>query len=146
MLIFFGCLLIVMSILVVPNLFASKKEEITGFLKKLLLYQGLIGLIGCITGLIGLIQYFLKIAADIKPILWLTGILCCAMLVILGFFLCYNLIYTLFLTKGKKAEDNLEKMRTNTMPMQGKIAIIGFLLGIWSVMAVGMFTVSGVSN
>jgi hypothetical protein len=128
-----------MSILTVPNLFASKTEELTAFFKKNLLYQGLAGLATCIIGTIALIQCTLKIATVMAPILWLTEMLCTAALAFFGLLLSYNLIYILFLSKGKKSEENLNKMLTNIMPLQGKLSILGILLGIWSVVAAVMF-------
>jgi len=134
-----GCFLVILSVLAVPNLFASNKEELTVFFKKLLLYQGWIGLIVCILGAIGFVQCVLKIAVEGKPILWLTELLCTAALATIGFLLSYNLIYMLFLSKSKKSEENLNRMLSRIMPLQGKIAIFGAIIGIWSVMAVMMF-------
>jgi hypothetical protein len=136
--IFFGSLLTVVSILALPNLFLSKKNELTGFFKKLLLIQGWIGLITCIVGAIALVQCAMKIATMVA-VLWLNGMLCNAALTVIGFLLSYNFIYTYFLSKGKKTEDNLNKMRTRIMPLQGKISILGVLIGIWSIMAAVMF-------
>ena len=129
----------ILSVLAVPNLFASKKEELTVFFKKLLLYQGWIGLVACILGAIGFVQCVLKIAVEGKPILWLTELLCTAALAVIGFLLSYNVIYTFFLSKSKKSEENLNKMLTKIMPLQGKIAIFGIIIGIWSIMAAVMF-------
>ena len=140
--ILFGCLLTALGIFAIPNLFVSRKKEISDFFKKMLLHQGWIGLLVCIVGVMALIQSALKIATDIKPILWLTEMLCCAGLAILGFLLSYNLIYTIFLSKGKKAakeEETPNKMRTQIMPLQGKIGILCILIGVWSVMAAVMF-------
>ena len=140
--ILFGCLLTALGLFAVPNLFVSKKKEPTAFFKKLLLYQGWIGLAVCIVGIIAFIQYALQIATAGVPLLWLTNLLCSAGLAILGFFLSYNLIYTYFLSKGKKAEETEEtpdKMRTQIMPLQGKIGILCILIGVWSVMAAVMF-------
>jgi len=134
-----GCFLIALCILTTPNLFVSKKEEMSTFFKKILLYQGLAGLVACIVGTIMLIQCVLKIATVMAPILWLTELMCTAALASFGFLLSYNLIYSLFLIKGKKSEDNLHRMRTNMMPLQGKLSILGILLGVWSVTAAVMF-------
>jgi hypothetical protein len=145
MLIFFGCLLTVASILAVPNLFVSKKNDLANFFKKVIPYQGWLGLIVCIIGAVGLVQYALQITTKMEGVLlvlillWLTGMLCSAMLTFLGFLLSYNVIYTYFLAKKEKAEDNLKKMRTNIMPMQGKIGLLGILIGVWSIMAAVMF-------
>ena len=138
--IFFGCFLTILSILSIPNLFASKNENITGFFKKLLLYQGWIGLIACIIGVIGFVQYALKITDKLVIILWLTGLLCAVALALLGLLLSYNLIYTYILSNGKKSEENQEKMRTNAIPLQGKMGLLGLIIGIWSIMAVMMFS------
>jgi hypothetical protein len=137
--IFFGFLLTVASILAIPNLFVSKKDELTTFFKKLILLQGWIGLLTCIVGAIVFVQCAMKIATMMAPILWLTEMLCNAALTVLGFLLSYGVIYTYFLSKGKKAEENLNKMRTSVMPLQGKIGIFGVLIGIWSIMAAVMF-------
>ncbi|MCL2511499.1 MAG: hypothetical protein FWF09_05565 [Bacteroidales bacterium] len=137
--ILFGCLLVALGLFSIPNLFVSSKKEISDFFKKLLPYQGWIGLVVCIVGVMALIQYALKIATDIKPILWLTEMLCCAGLAILGFLLSYNLIYLYLIPKGKKAEETPDKMRTQIMPLQGKIGILCALIGVWSVMAAVMF-------
>jgi len=134
-----GCFLVALSILALPNLFVSKKGELTPFFKKLLLYQGCFGLIALIVGAMALIQCALKIAVMGIPILWLTDMLCYATLATLGFLLSYNLIYILFLSKGEKPEETPSKMRTSIMPLQGKISILGILIGIWSVMAAVMF-------
>ncbi|MCL2041786.1 MAG: hypothetical protein FWG84_07090 [Bacteroidales bacterium] len=134
-----GCCLFLLSAFAVPNLFVSKKKEISAFYKKLILYQGLVGLVACVLGAIALFQSTLKIAAEGKPILWLTEMLCTAALAVIGFLLCYNLIYTLFLAKGEKTEESRKKMLTGIMPLQGKIGLLGVAVGIWSVMAAVMF-------
>lgn len=145
MLIFFGCLLIAASILAIPNLFASKKDNPPNFLKKIIPYQGWIGLIVCIIGIVGLVQCALQITTEMEGVLlvlillWFTGMICNAMLVFLGFLLSYNLIYTYFLSKGKKSEENFNKIRTGIMPLQGKIGLLGILVGVWSIMAMMMF-------
>ena len=138
--VFFGCLLAALGLFTVPNLFVSKKKEPTAFFKKLLLYQGWIGLIVCIVGIMAFIQYVLKDTTnDMAPFLWLTMLLCSAGLAILGFLLSYNLIYTYFLSKGEKAKETPDKMHTRIMPLQGKIGLIGVLIGVWSIMAAMMF-------
>jgi len=139
--ILFGCLLTVVSILALPNLFVSKKDDFSDFFKKMILYQGLTGLIVGIAGVIGVVLFAMSIVTEMEGVLlvllmlWLTGMLCTALLAILGFLLSYNLMYTLFFSKGKKAPESLKKMRTRIMPMQGKIALLGILLGIWSIAA-----------
>ena len=152
--ILFGCLLVALGLFAIPNLFASKKKELTTFFKKLLLYQGWIGLAACIVGIMAFIQYVPKGATtDMTPFLWLTMLLCSAGLAILGFFLSYNLIYNYFLSKGEKVkeakeakpeeeiptEETQDKMRTQIMPLQGRIGILAILIGIWSIMAAVMF-------
>jgi len=137
--ILFGCFLTLLGILTIPNLFASKKEELTVFFKKIILCQGWLGLIACIIGVIGVIQCSMEIVMDIKPILWLTDMLCFAALAFLGFLLSYNLIFNYFLSKGKGKEQNTYKTLSNIMPMQGKIGMLGILIGIWSIMAAVMF-------
>jgi len=134
-----GCFLTALCMLAVPNLFVSKKEEMSAFFKKILIYQGVAGLISCIIGIIALIQYAIQIATMVA-VLWLTSMLCTASLAGFGFILSYNLIYTLFLSKGKNLGDNLHKMVANIMPLQGKLSIIGVIIGVWSIMATVMFT------
>jgi hypothetical protein len=134
-----GCFLTIISILAVPNLFVSKKEQMSVFFKKMLLYQGLAGLVACIVGIIALIHYAQQIAT-LVAVLWLTSMLCTATLASYAFLLIYNLIYLLFLSKEKNSVDNLQKMTANIMPLQGKLSILGIVIGVWSVMAAVMFT------
>jgi len=148
--ILFGCLLTALGLFSVPNLVVSKKKEISPFFKKLLLYQGIAGVVICVVGVMAFIQYVLKGGTVMVPYLWLTMLLCSAGLAVLGFLLGYNLIYLYLYSKGaktkaevpegEKAEEPQDKMLTHIMPLQGKIGIVVILLGVWSVMAAVMFS------
>jgi len=135
-----GCFLAALSILAIPNLFISKKEEMSDFFRKILLYQGLAGLISFIAGIIALIYYAPQII-EMVAVLWLTFMMCAVALAGFGFLLIYNLIFMLFLSKGKKTEVNHHKMTTSIMPLQGKLSILGIIIGVWSIMATVMFSV-----
>ncbi len=139
----YGITLILLSILAVPSLILSKKPNAKELLAKVEPYQGWIGLIFCIWGIWGIISSILNISLlGSAPIWWITLLAGSVVETALGFMLGYGTINKLFLGKNEKAKEKAENIREKIAPLQGKLGILGIIVGIWMIVASLLFTVA----
>lgn len=139
-LIYYGIVLIVLSIAAVPSLLLSRKPDAKELLDKIIPYQGWAGVIFCIAGIWGLIDAIIHI--DIlslpfwqAPFIWITWTAVAVMLILLGFILGYSLITKYALSKNETAKAKGEQVLAKLQPLQGTLGIIGVIVGLWSVIA-----------
>ena len=138
-----GITLILLSIVAVPSLILSKKPNAKELLAKIEPYQGWMGLVFCFWGVWGIITAILNLGWLTRaPIWWFTllagNIVCAA----LGFMLGSGLINKLFLTNNEAAKAKAEELRQRIAPKQGKLGILGILVGSWMIIASFLFTVA----
>jgi hypothetical protein len=133
---FYGIALILLGILAAPSFILSKTPEAKGVLDKIAPFQGWIGLVFCLTGLISVVQSLRYMSLLIKfvPVLWFTGLATGVMLVLLGFILAYPLIIR-FASNNEQAKAKADQLIAKLAPMQGKLGLGGIVLGIWCVIA-----------
>ena len=138
-----GITLILLSIIAVPSLLISKKPDAKELLEKVEPYQGWIGLIFCFWGAMGIITAVLNLG-------WLTSVPNWSVTFLagntistaLGIMLGSGLINKLFLSKSDVANAKATELRDKIAPKQGKIGIVGILVGIWMIIASFMWTVT----
>ncbi len=135
-----GISLVLLSVLAVPSLLLSKKPNAKELLEKIEPYQGWIGMIFCFLGIWGIISSVLTTGwLSYWPILWITYLIGNIVTAALGFMLGYGLINKYILSKNEEAKTTIEEMRTKIAPKQGKLGLIGLVLGAWMIVSSFLF-------
>jgi len=138
-----GITLILLSIIAVPSLILSKKPNAKELLEKVEPYQGWIGLVFCFWGVWGIITAVLNLNwLGIAPIWWVTLLVGNIVSAALGFMLSSGLVNKLFLSKNEAAQAKAEELRAKIAPKQGKLGIVGIIVGVWMIVASFMWTVA----
>ncbi|MGN7819311.1 hypothetical protein HGH92_03900 [Chitinophaga varians] len=139
----YGITLILLSIIAVPSLLLSKKPNAKELLEKVEPYQGWIGIIFCFWGIWGLVSAILNIGwLTSAPIWWLTLAAGSLVEASLGFLLGFPLINKFFLSNNEKAREKAAHIRTKVAPKQGKLGILGIIVGAWMIIASFLFTIA----
>ncbi|MFV0564868.1 MAG: hypothetical protein ACK5NB_03440 [Flavobacteriaceae bacterium] len=138
----YGISLVFLSILAVPSLILSKKPNAKELLEKIEPYQGWIGLVFCIWGIWGIISAILNLGwLTTAPIWWVTLLAGSIVEAGLGFMLGYGTISKLFLSNSENAKAKAEEIREKIAPKQGKLGILGIIVGVWMIVASLLFTI-----
>lgn len=136
-----GITLVLLSIIAVPSLVLSKKPNAKELLEKIEPYQGWIGLVFCILGVWGIITAILNIAwLTTAPIWWATLAAGSLVEAALGFMLGFGLINKLFMSNNTEAQEKAAELRSKIAPKQGKLGILGLIVGVWMIAASFLFT------
>jgi len=138
-----GITLILLSLIAVPSLLLSKKPNAKELLEKVEPYQGWIGLVFCFWGIWGIITAILNLGwLTSAPIWWVTLIAGNIVSAALGFMLGFGLINKFFLSKNDAAKEKAQELRAKIAPKQGKLGILGLIVGTWMIVASFMFMAS----
>ena len=136
----YGITLILLSIIAVPSLILAKKPNAKELLAKVEPYQGWIGLVFCFWGVWGIISAFLNMGwLTTAPVWWITLLAGSFVEATLGFMLGYSLINKLVLSKNATAIEKGERLRAKLAPKQGKLGVLGLIVGAWMIVASFMF-------
>ncbi|MDU1889320.1 MAG: hypothetical protein E6767_01400 [Dysgonomonas sp.] len=104
-------------------------------LDKLVPYQGWAGVVFCIWGVWGIISSILSLGMLSYGlwgiIYWVTLLAVSVVSALLGFILGYSLIVKYALSKNEAAREKGEQVLEKIRPMQGKIGLLGIILGAW---------------
>ncbi|WP_343488396.1 hypothetical protein [Allomuricauda sp. d1] len=139
----YGISLVLLSIIAVPSLILSKKPNAKELLEKIEPYQGWIGLIFCFWGAWGIISSILNLGLlTTAPIWWITLAAGSVVEVTLGFMLGSGLFNKLFLGKSPEAQQKAAELRAKIAPKQGKLGVLGIIVGVWMIVASFLFTIS----
>ncbi len=137
-----GITLILLSIIAVPSLILSKKPNAKELLAKVEPYQGWIGLVFCFWGAWGIITAILNLGwLTSAPIWWITLLAGNIVSATLGFMLGFGLINKLVLAKSEEAQEKAEQLREKIAPKQGKLGVLGLIVGAWMIAASFLFSV-----
>ncbi len=137
-----GITLILLSIIAVPSLILSKKPNAKELLAKVEPYQGWIGLVFCFWGAWGIITAILNLGwLTSAPIWWITLLTGNIVSATLGFMLGFGLINKLVLAKSEEAQEKAEQLREKIAPKQGKLGVLGLIVGAWMIAASFLFSV-----
>ena len=135
-----GITLILLSIIAVPSLLLSKKPNAKELLEKIEPYQGWIGLVFFFWGTWGIISAILNIGwLSVAPIWWVTLLAGCIVQALLGFMLGFGLINKFLLSKSEAAKEKANQVREKLAPKQGKLGILGLIVGAWMIVASFIF-------
>jgi hypothetical protein len=138
-----GITLVLLSIIAVPSLILSKKPNAKELLEKIEPYQGWIGIVFCFWGVWGIISAILNIGwLSVAPIWWITLLAGNIISAALGFMLGSGLINKFFLSNNDIAKAKAEELRAKIAPKQGKLGILGIIVGAWMIAASFLFTVA----
>ncbi|MDO6490411.1 MAG: hypothetical protein ABJD66_03655 [Cellulophaga sp.] len=138
-----GISLILLSILAVPSLLLSKKPNAKELLAKIEPYQGWIGMVFCFWGIWGIVSAILTIGwLSTWPILWITYLVGNIVTAALGFMLGFGLINKYVLSKNEAAKEKAEELRAKIAPKQGKLGLVGLILGAWMIVSSFLFVVA----
>lgn len=135
-----GITLILLSLIAVPSLLLSKKPNAKELLEKIEPYQGWIGLVFCFWGVWGIITAILNLGwLSSAPIWWITLLAGNIVSATLGFMLGFGLLNKFFLSKNEAAKEKAQELRANIAPKQGKLGVLGLIVGVWMIVASFMF-------
>ncbi|WP_417886621.1 hypothetical protein [Zunongwangia sp.] len=138
----YGITLILLSIIAVPSLILSKKPNAEELLAKVAPYQGWIGLVFCVFGIWGIISAILNLGwLTSAPIWWTTLLAGSVVEAGLGFMLGFALINSLVLKNNAAAQEKAATLREKIAPKQGKLGILGLIVGSWMIIASFLFAV-----
>jgi len=136
----YGLILIALGILAAPSMLLSRRPDAKEILDKITPYQGWIGLIFCILGIIGIIQAVLGLGMlTVFPIRWLSWLAGGVLQASLGFLLGYGMIQKNILSKNADASEKGEALLNKLRPMQGKLGLFAVIWGIWMIVSCIIF-------
>lgn len=130
-------LLVLLGVLGAANLIVAKRSDAQGAISKLTPYQGWIGIIALLWGVWSLIRLLLHLGSVMgsAPIWGITGLLCCLVMILLGFLLGYPVIAQYVLSKTEDARQKADQLRQKLIPFQAKLGLASIALGIWGLVA-----------
>ena len=136
----YGITLILLSIIAVPSLLLSKKPNAKELLDKITPYQGWIGVVFAFWGIWGIIQALLNLGMlTSAPIWWITWMAGSVVEAGLGFLLGYGIISDKLLAKNPDAQVKADEIKTKLAAKQGKLGILGLIVGAWTIVASFLF-------
>lgn len=140
----YGISLILLSIIAVPSLLLSKKPNAKELLEKVTPYQGWIGLVFCFWGLWGVLQAILHIQWLTTAPVWFVTLLAGSVVEAgLGFLLGFPLMHKFFQSgNNAAAQEKMVRLRAKVAPQQGKLGILGIVIGAWMIVASFIFAVA----
>ena len=125
-----GIWLAVLGILAAPNLIISKKPEAKEIIAKLVPYQGWIGAVSAVYGIIDIIRFLGKLRwFDLMPIGFLTWIVGAVLTLALGLLLGIGVIKSFVSSADAKAK--MDEMIAKLAPKQGTLGLLGIIVGLW---------------
>lgn len=125
-----GIWLAVLGILAAPNLVIAKKPEAKEILDKMVPYQGWLGAVSAVYGIIQVIRFLGQMRwFDAAPIGFLTWIVSALLTLALGLLLGIGVIKSFVSSEEAKAK--MDEMITKLATKQGKLGLFGIIVGIW---------------
>lgn len=128
---FYGLWLTVLGILAAPNIIVSRKPEAKEWIDKLVPFQGWMGVISTVWGIIALIRFLTNLQwVKHWPVLALiTTIVYILLFLILGILLGINVMKSFVKDEGAKAK--IDDMVSKLAPKQGTFGLIALIVGVW---------------
>ena len=129
-----GIWMALLGVLAVPSLLLSKRPDAKEALAKISPYQGWIGALSAFWGAWIVIHAFLNLAwLSHHPVWWATYLATGVIQLALGLLLGIGVLGTFI--KAPLAKEKLDLAVARLSPFQGKLGLLGVLLGIWCVIA-----------
>ena len=132
---FTGLWLAVLGILAAPNLIIAKKPEAKEIIAKMAPYQGWMGAVSAVWGIVKVIQTFRYFSFfSIIPVGVITMIVSALLTLALGLLLGIGVIKSFVGSEDAKAK--MDEMMAKLAPKQGKLGLLGIIVGIWMMLYV----------
>lgn len=131
---FSGIWLALLGVLGAANLIIARKPDAKELIAKLAPYQGWIGAVSAIWGVVGIVISILSLGLLAhRPILWVTYLAVNVVMAALGLLLGLGVIKS-FVTQPA-AVAKMDKLAADLAPKQGLLGLISIGLGLWSILA-----------
>ncbi len=136
----YGIWLAILGVLGASSLIIARRPDAAEMIGKLAPYQGWMGALSAIGGLLNVVFLLIGIAAlAVAPIWWITALACGLVQTALGLLLGVGVMKTFI--KDPTANAKLDQTIAKLSPFQGTLGLVGIGLGIWTVLASFMFAV-----
>lgn len=135
-----GIWLALLGILAAPNIIVSKKPEAAEWIDKLRPYQGWLGVVSLVYGIIKLIQMLGGLSFGLSHflIITLTALVWALLLIVLGLLLGINVIKTF--VKDETAQAKMDNVVTKIAAKQGKLGLVAIVVGLW-IVVINLFNI-----
>jgi hypothetical protein len=139
-----GLVLIILGALCIPALVAEKSPKAKELLDKIVPFQGIVGVVAFVWGVVALIQCVIGLslfALGLRGIIqWITMLASAALLLCTGAILGWALIQKHLLEKASdsvkaKAEESFAKIAA----LQPKIGLASIIFGAWAIISAIIF-------
>ncbi|MBN1945348.1 MAG: hypothetical protein JW797_06695 [Bradymonadales bacterium] len=128
--------LILCGVLASASAIVKRKPDAQQLFDKLLPYQGWIGVVVGIWGIVTIIHAFtITIVLRIFPLWWITYFVTGLLELALGFILGFALISKYVLSKNAEAEKKGEEVRAKLAVYQVPLGYAAIILGLWGIIA-----------
>jgi len=135
---FTGIFLVILGLLSLPSLVASKSPKAKELLDKVVPFQGWIGIAGALYGIFGIfsaIQWLGWYFSNGRVVMLITDVGSAVFSLLLGFIFGYGLISQYLLAKASDdVKAKAEEARAKLVGMQTTLGMIGVVLGIWVIL------------
>ncbi len=135
-----GIVLIGCGILCIPSLIAKKAPNAKELFDKIVPYQGVIGFIICVLGIMGTIWWFFNIGYLLGRgfggfVLWVSNLAVSVLSGAIGFMLGFGLIKDSVLKNASEATiANAEELYKKLTDVQAPLGITGIIGGAWIIL------------
>jgi len=135
-----GIWLALLGILAAPNIIVSKKPEAAEWIDKLRPYQGWLGVVSLVYGIIKLIQMLGGLSFGFRHflIITLTALVWALLLIVLGLLLGINVIKTF--VKDAAFQSKMDGVVTKIAAKQGKLGLVAIIVGLW-IVVINLFNI-----
>ena len=127
-----GIWLAVLGILAAPNLIISRKPEAKEIIAKMVPYQGWIGAVSAVYGLIQIIKFLTHMNIfhyiPVGALTWLaSGLLQLGLGLLLGIGVIKSFV------GSEEAKAKMDDMIAKLAPKQGMLGLLGIIVGLWTI-------------
>ena len=127
-----GIFLIIIGILAAPNMVVSRKPEAKEWIDKLVPFQGWLGVVSLVWGIIQIIRFLTKLQYfDDSVLVFLTWIVSAFCMIVIGILLGINVIKSF--VSDEQAKEKMDQLVMKLAPKQGNFGLISVIVGIWMI-------------
>jgi hypothetical protein len=127
---FYGIWLFVIGVLAAPNIIVSRKPEAKEWIDKLVPFQGWMGVISLVWGIVQVVRFLTKLRwFEYIPTAFITWIVYSVCLVAIGILLGMNVIKGF--VSNEEAKQKMDNLVTKLAPKQGTFGLISIIVGLW---------------
>ena len=135
-----GLVLIVCGLLCIPAILIKKKPEAKDIIDKIVPYQGMIGLVICVWGILDFIFWLAGTGHNLSQglpgfIAWVSELGASALSVLVGFLLGFGLMKTLALKNASDpTKEKIESIHTKLAKVQIPLGFAAVIGGAWIIL------------